>query len=109
MRTIKFSQIKLTIDLKSNLPGLTRILAGAEFLVGGNFKTTLSCDGLDYGYYADHDNDCKLFHICQSFKMSDGSIFNNHWNFMCGNQTVSNQVFLSCSYPEDAVPCENAR
>lgn len=75
----------------------------------GGIRTSFSCDGLGYGYYADPDNDCKIFHICQSFKMSDGSIYNNHWSFVCGNQTVFNQVSLSCSHPEDAVPCESAR
>lgn len=82
---------------------------GSDYIVGPNIKTTFSCDGLGYGYYADLDNDCKIFHICQSFKMSDGSIYNNHWSFMCGNQTVFNQVSLSCSHPEDAVPCESAK
>lgn len=81
---------------------------GAEYILG-NIRTTFNCNGLGYGYYADTDNDCKIFHICQSFKMSDGSIYNNHWSFMCGNQTVFNQVSLSCSHPEDAVPCENAK
>lgn len=72
-------------------------------------RTTFSCDGLGYGYYADLDNDCKIFHVCQTFKMSDGSLYNNHWSFMCGNQTIFNQVSLSCSHPEDSVPCENAK
>lgn len=75
----------------------------------GQLRTTFSCDGLGYGYYADPDNDCKVFHVCQSFRMSDGSIYNNHWSFICGNQTVFNQVSLSCSHPEDAIPCENAK
>lgn len=82
---------------------------GAELILGPTIRTTFSCDGLGYGYYADPDNECRIFHVCQSFKMSDGSIYNNHWSFMCGNQTVFNQVSLSCSHPEDAVPCENAR
>lgn len=88
---------------------LYELPGGAEFIVGNNIRTSFSCDGLGYGYYADTENECKLFHICQSFKMSDGSIYNNHWSFMCGNQTVFNQVSLSCSHPEDAVPCENAK
>lgn len=75
----------------------------------GQLRTTFSCEGLGYGYYADPDNDCKIFHVCQSFRMSDGSIYNNHWSFICGNQTVFNQVTLSCSHPEDAVPCENVK
>lgn len=82
---------------------------GAELIVGANMRTNFNCDGLGYGYYADQENDCKIFHVCQSFKMSDGSIYNNHWSFMCGNQTVFNQVSLSCSHPEDSIPCESAR
>ncbi|GIY01995.1 chitin-binding type-2 domain-containing protein [Caerostris darwini] len=32
-----------------------------------------------------------------------------HYSFFCGNQTVFNQLTLTCAFPEDAVPCQNAR
>uniref|UniRef100_A0A6G1SBI0 Chitin-binding type-2 domain-containing protein n=1 Tax=Aceria tosichella TaxID=561515 RepID=A0A6G1SBI0_9ACAR len=83
--------------------------AGSELLLSGQLRTTFTCDGLGYGYYADPDNECKIFHICQSFKMSDGSIYNNHWSFICPNQTLFNQVSLTCSHPDEAVPCQFAR
>ena len=81
---------------------------GVELLIG-SYKTTFSCQGLRYGYYADVENDCKLFHICHTVELADGTVQNNHWSFVCGNQTVFNQLTLTCSNPEDAIPCENAR
>lgn len=32
----------------------------------------------------------------------------DHYSFFCGNQTVFNQLTLTCSHPEEAVPCPNA-
>ncbi|GIY38450.1 chitin-binding type-2 domain-containing protein [Caerostris extrusa] len=30
------------------------------------------------------------------------------WSFACGNQTVFNQLTFTCSYPEEAIPCDKA-
>ncbi|OQR70744.1 hypothetical protein BIW11_11429 [Tropilaelaps mercedesae] len=32
----------------------------------------------------------------------------DHYSFFCGNQTVFNQLTLTCAHPEEAVPCPNA-
>ncbi|XP_077536297.1 uncharacterized protein LOC144148657 [Haemaphysalis longicornis] len=82
--------------------------ADAELIVG-SYQTTFNCAGLRYGYYADTDNDCKIFHICHEVELADGSKQLNHWSFFCGNQTIFNQLTLTCSYPEESVPCANAR
>ncbi|KAM7289943.1 uncharacterized protein LOC121048213 [Ixodes scapularis] len=82
--------------------------ADAELIVG-SYQTTFSCDGLRYGYYADTDNECKIFHICHEQVLADGTKQQNHWSFFCGNQTVFNQLTLTCAFPEEAVPCSNAR
>lgn len=81
---------------------------GSELIVG-SYQTSFSCAGLRYGYYADTDNECKIFHICHPVVLADGSEQMYHWSFFCGNQTVFNQLTLTCSFPEEAVPCQNAR
>ena len=47
-----------------------------------------SCDGREYGYYADPATNCQVFHIC----LGDGDI---KWSFLCPNQTIFNQVIIS--------------
>lgn len=31
-----------------------------------------------------------------------------HYTFFCGNETIFDQLSLSCSYPEDSIPCESS-
>lgn len=80
---------------------------GAELIVG-SIKTSFSCDGLGYGYYADVDNNCQIFHICNPIEHADGTQEVEHYSFFCGNQTVFNQGSLTCANPEEAVPCNQA-
>ncbi|KAL1415117.1 hypothetical protein MTO96_006908 [Rhipicephalus appendiculatus] len=81
---------------------------GAELLLG-SVKTTFKCPG--DGYYADMDNDCKVFHVCHDVLGPEGAVGHEmqHFSFLCGNQTVFNQLSLTCAYEEDAVPCQNAK
>ncbi|XP_035230719.1 uncharacterized protein LOC118202661 [Stegodyphus dumicola] len=67
-----------------------------------DIRSTFSCQG--DGYYADVDNNCQIFHVCHGFE--EGSP--RQWSFACGNQTVFNQLTFTCSYPEEAVPCDRA-
>ena len=50
---------------------------------------SFSCEGRAYGYYADPATNCQVFHIC----LGDGDI---KWSFLCPNQTIFNQVSISC-------------
>ncbi|KAG8201515.1 hypothetical protein JTE90_011190 [Oedothorax gibbosus] len=79
---------------------------GADLIIGG-IRTTFYCQ--NDGYYADIDNNCQIFHVCHSVVHADGTPEMLQWSFMCGNQTVFNQFSFTCTYPEDAVPCGNAR
>ncbi|PRD34785.1 UNVERIFIED_CONTAM: hypothetical protein NCL1_13587 [Trichonephila clavipes] len=78
---------------------------GADILVGP-VKTTFSC--FNDGYYADVDNNCQIFHVCHSVDKDDGSRNTQQWSFVCGNQTLFNQLTLTCADPEDAIPCPEA-
>ena len=39
--------------------------ADAETFLYQDLKTTFSCQGRDYGYYADADNNCQVSHQCR--------------------------------------------
>ncbi|XP_054721125.1 uncharacterized protein LOC129230730 [Uloborus diversus] len=67
-----------------------------------DIRSTFSCQG--DGYYADVDNNCQIFHVCHGYQ--EGSP--RQWSFACGNQTVFNQLTMTCSYPEEAIPCDRA-
>lgn len=79
---------------------------GAELIVG-NIKTTFECPAKN-GYFADVDNECLIFHVCNVVTHADGKTEIQQFSFFCGNQTMFNQLSLTCAFPEDAVPCQNA-
>lgn len=78
---------------------------GSDLLIGP-VKTSFNC--FNNGYYADVDNNCQIFHVCHSVEKEDGSQESQQWSFMCGNQTLFNQLTLTCAMPEDAIPCSDA-
>lgn len=53
---------------------------------------SFSCEGRDYGYYADVENDCQLFHVCLPMKYQDGRSQMFRWSFICPEETIFNQV-----------------
>lgn len=81
----------------------------AESLLQDALDTSFTCEGLDYGYYADINNNCQIFHVCQPVLAETGEVLEyNQWSFICGNQTVFDQSTLACSHPEDAIPCQDS-
>jgi len=68
-----------------------------------------SCEARPYGYYADVANNCEVFHICLPYEDAGGNVIDYaQWSFVCGNQTIFDQQTLTCNYPTDAFPCEEA-
>jgi len=61
-----------------------------------------------YGYYADVANECQIFHICYPVTYADGVEEMLKWSFICPNGTIFDQSTLVCSFPLDALPCEEA-
>lgn len=45
--------------------------ASASSLLG-SISTAFSCDDLPYGYYADRDNACRVYHVCYPALFGDG-------------------------------------
>lgn len=70
---------------------------------------SFSCQGREYGYYADVANNCQVFHVCLPLYDDYGGLTETaHWSFICGNATVFDQVNLVCNHPQDALPCDQA-
>ncbi|KAK7080005.1 hypothetical protein SK128_002857, partial [Halocaridina rubra] len=83
--------------------------ADAETLLSAPLTTTFTCEGRNYGYFADMDNNCQVFHVCLPIGDENGEIVETaHFSFVCGNQTVFSQESLTCSAPEESFPCEES-
>lgn len=62
---------------------------------------------MSYGYYADADNECRVFHVCNPVRRGD-RVVAEKYSFICGNLTVFDQLSQTCTFPDNAVPCGNA-
>lgn len=63
--------------------------------IRNNIVDTFSCEGKIYGYYADIDNECQLFHVCYPVDLPDGTKQVFKWSFICPEETIFNQVLYS--------------
>ncbi|XP_066986884.1 probable serine/threonine-protein kinase clkA [Macrobrachium rosenbergii] len=81
--------------------------SGATLLLG-RISSSFSCADKPYGYYADQENSCRVFHICNPALFSDGKIETYQYSFMCGEGTVFDQDVLTCKAEYDATPCQEA-
>ncbi|XP_068231359.1 probable serine/threonine-protein kinase dyrk1 [Palaemon carinicauda] len=81
--------------------------SGASALLGG-ISTSFTCVDRPYGYYADQQNSCRVFHVCNPYLFSDGEIQTYQYSFMCGEGTVFDQNELTCKKEYDATPCQEA-
>ncbi|XP_011869996.1 PREDICTED: uncharacterized protein LOC105563214 [Vollenhovia emeryi] len=72
-------------------------------LIREDIVDTFSCQDRIYGYYADMDNECQLFHVCMP--QARGSI---RWSFICPSETVFNQATFVCTRTESSIPCEES-
>ncbi|KAK8392994.1 hypothetical protein O3P69_013200 [Scylla paramamosain] len=81
--------------------------SGASFMLGA-ISTTFSCLDRPYGYYADPDNNCHIFHVCHPSLLHDGSVHTYQYSFMCGEGTVFDQKEMTCVAEWVATPCTEA-
>ncbi|KAF2346659.1 Chitin binding domain [Trinorchestia longiramus] len=84
--------------------------AGMEDLFRGrSLIQTFSCEGRRYGYYADTDNNCQIFHVCLPIEDDVGqAVETAHFSFVCGNETIFDQSTLTCESSSYALPCDEA-
>ncbi|KAK8718600.1 hypothetical protein OTU49_014614, partial [Cherax quadricarinatus] len=89
-------------------PTLYELPSNATVINGGPIATGFSCDGLKYGYYADLANGCRVFHVCYPYLDSEQFLRTRMWSFICGQDTVFNQVALVCDHAQNSIPCEDS-
>ncbi|XP_042860265.1 putative uncharacterized protein DDB_G0286901 [Penaeus japonicus] len=108
-QTTSFLQSRSSFDASSdngffeplNLP------SGASALLGG-ITSSFSCLDRPYGYYADQDNSCRVFHICNPTLFSNGAVETYQYSFMCGEGSVFDQKELTCVAESSAIPCQES-
>ena len=77
--------------------------ASVADLLDAPYDYGFNCDQQDagYGYYADVNNGCKVFHICVPIYDNEGSLDRmDKYSFVCGEGTQFDQSTLTCNYPE---------
>lgn len=89
--------------LRLGLPSNATSIRASEML-----SERFSCAGRHYGYYADPDNDCQLFHVCLPVQFDDGRGTMYKWSFVCPEDTIFNQETFTCSRREDAISCQDS-
>ena len=89
--------------LRLGLPSNATSIRASEMI-----SERFSCMGRHYGYYADPDNDCQLFHVCLPVQFDDGRSSMYKWSFVCPEDTIFNQETFTCSRREDAIACEDS-
>lgn len=63
---------------------------------------TFSCENRGYGYYADVENECQIFHVCLPVMNADERKERTfRWSFICPEETVFSQVVFTCVRMED--------
>ncbi|XP_068239867.1 uncharacterized protein [Palaemon carinicauda] len=81
--------------------------SGATLLLG-DISTSFSCIDQPYGYYADQQNSCRVFHICYPALFSNGRVETYQYSFMCGEGTRFDQKEMTCVKESDAIPCNRS-
>lgn len=61
--------------------------------IRSDITDNFSCAGRPYGYYADVENDCQIFHVCLPVTYPDGQERQFRWSFICPEETTFNQVW----------------
>lgn len=62
--------------------------------IRADITDNFSCENKPYGYYADVENDCQIFHVCLPVTYADGKENTFRWSFICPEETVFSQVII---------------
>ncbi|XP_060522633.1 uncharacterized protein LOC132699766 [Cylas formicarius] len=76
--------------------------------IRSEISDSFSCEGREYGYYADVENDCQLFHVCLPMKYSDGRSQTFRWSFICPEETIFNQEMFTCTRSDESMDCSQS-
>ena len=75
-----------------------------------NIQTGFSCVGKAYGYYADIENNCQIYHVCQYSVNEKGEPTIYHYSYYCPANTRFDQRKLVCIPVDDVeiLKCEDS-
>ena len=82
---LKVARQALTPEEKLGLPSNATVIRSS-------ISDSFTCDSRIYGYYADVENDCQVFHVCLPVQFPDGKEETFKWSFICPEETLFNQV-----------------
>ncbi|XP_028043050.1 uncharacterized protein LOC114252671 [Bombyx mandarina] len=100
--------LKILRDMANQTKADTLNLPANATSIRENITDTFSCENRTYGYYADIDNDCQVFHVCLPTQTPSGRAVTYRYSFICPSETVFNQEVLTCTRPRDAIECEDS-
>ncbi|KAF2904203.1 hypothetical protein ILUMI_01972 [Ignelater luminosus] len=95
---------KLRIYPKQAPPQLLTLPSNATS-IRLDITDSFSCEGREYGYYADIENDCQIFHVCLPVRYSDGRNQTFRWSFICPDDTIFNQEIFTCTNADESIDC----
>ncbi|XP_045139019.1 uncharacterized protein LOC123520626 isoform X2 [Portunus trituberculatus] len=100
------------IGARGDLPPLIDRLVYNASSIRRNIVDTFDCNGRVYGYYADQDNDCQIFHICVPMQQLFPDLYDFedifHFSFICPGYTIFSQDSMTCDWEDWAFPCPQA-
>jgi len=85
-----------SINSESPQAGFLGLSSGATQRVSKDIVTTFTCQGKKYGYYADIDNNCHIYHVCHPSKTEFGVDRFTHYSFFCNDGTIFDQENTIC-------------
>ncbi|XP_037094779.1 vegetative cell wall protein gp1-like [Pollicipes pollicipes] len=85
-----------------------RLPGGSKTVLKDMPPSTFSCKDRPYGYYADIQADCQVFHICTPVVHADGFEQNLKHSLFCNNGTRFDQRTLTCREETLALPCDRS-
>ncbi|BES97600.1 Cuticular protein [Nesidiocoris tenuis] len=96
------------IRIERSLPLERFTLPDNATTIRENIDTTFTCDTRNYGYYADPENDCQIFHVCLPIVFGGQRSETFMWSFICPQETIFNQERFTCTRLEDSIPCQES-
>ncbi|XP_068149031.1 probable serine/threonine-protein kinase kinX [Drosophila tropicalis] len=96
-------------EAKPLAPSSTLTLPSNATSIRADITDNFSCTNKTYGYYADVENDCQIFHVCLPVTYADGKENIFRWSFICPEETIFNQESFTCMRREDmTIECEDS-
>lgn len=108
------------ISMQPQLLPISQRLPDNYTLIRENVVDNFRCEGAEfpngyrkYGYYADQENECQVFHVClpmqQLYPESFSKAITYQFSFICPEFTIFTQDAMVCQWTNEAVPCEYAQ